>query len=656
MSKLFTFYILIVLSLLLVGFAVAQSVPESPTNLTVELMMTNVKLHWDAASGATGYKVYKAIDTLPFVPIALVKITTSYIDPMILPGHVYRYYVTALNYVGESLPSNDVVFTPDGNPPQIQRGVIAGTIIDDTTGLPIPCVRLRFFTPDGFMYFREARTDTFGYYSMHIDTGKYLIYVTKWTYVPEWYDNVQKPQYATIVPVTHGDTSVANFGLTRIPIPPPLRMISVSGTVTDSLTGDPIRGAYVVIMRPNRMVNMIQNHEGSMFGSRSETFLLPDFGTLLGVIRVVRTDSNGNYLAKVPDSLRYVMLAFKLEYIPEFYKDKRTPFDADRLFLTSDTSGINFDLVPNPNIQNSVSGKIKNADGDGVFSKVVLFNITPRGFFPVRCAISDTDGNYSFNYLVKGLYFAKAVPFAYYYPAWYDHDTCGTVCWFNAEPFLVDSVTAGIDICVQPVFNIGLASISGTVVEIQSSEIVQGVTVYAVSKSSNSIVGYDITEDDGIFSIQNLAPDTYTIVVDKEGYNATDTPDYVVSAVNNFTVDDAEISLTSVTVGVEEKTTVVPQKYSLEQNYPNPFNPTTEIRFALPVTSNINISVYNILGQEVATLFTGELPAGNHSVTWNGQNARGTSVGNGVYFYKITANSVGNTNTFTNVKKMMLVK
>ncbi|MDP2209784.1 MAG: carboxypeptidase regulatory-like domain-containing protein [Bacteroidota bacterium] len=651
MFKLTTSFILILLA---VTFVWAQGVPPAPTNLTATDTLMGANLEWNSSAGAFAYRVYKAVDGSPFMQIAQVG-RNHFTDPMVFSGFVYRYFVTAFNHVGESLPSNEVVFTLGGSPPTRPHGIIAGTVVNDSTGNPVPGVRIRFFKTNGFMYFREARTDSLGNYSARLDTGAYFVFASKWTYIPEWFDNSLTRQGAELVAVTEGNTSYANFGLTQVPPPPPPLLVTVSGNVTDSATGAPISGAFVVIMRTNRQVNIMNNYEGTILGNRDETFFLPGFGTLLGVMRVARTDSNGNYDFKVPNNQTYIMLAYKHGYLPEFYNNKTNPFDADRLLITSDISGINFDLVINPNVQNSLAGQVKDADDNGVISKVVLFKKTPRGLFPVRCAITDSVGNYFFNYLYSGYYYAKAVPFANYAPAWYDIDSCGIIRWANADSFFVEGNLTGIDICVNPIIPGGFASIAGTVRETGSTA-VQGVTVYAVSPQTNSIINYDITENDGTFEIQNLAPGSYKIVVDKEGYSSSSEPVYSVSEENNYTVNNAEFSITNITLGAGGDNNIVPSSYSLKQNYPNPFNPSTEIQFGLPLASSVNISVYNILGQQVAILFTGELNAGNHSVIWNGTDAIGKSVSSGIYFYKITANSLNGANQFINVRKMMLIK
>ena len=97
-------------------------------------------------------------------------------------------------------------------------------------------------------------------------------------------------------------------------------------------------------------------------------------------------------------------------------------------------------------------------------------------------------------------------------------------------------------------------------------------------------------------------------------------------------------------VGVETITDV-PNKFLLHQNYPNPFNPTTVISFALPKASDVQLSVFNILGEKVAQLVDGKMVAGNYNVNFNA-----TNLASGIYIYKLKA---GN---FSTVKKMILMK
>lgn len=91
-------------------------------------------------------------------------------------------------------------------------------------------------------------------------------------------------------------------------------------------------------------------------------------------------------------------------------------------------------------------------------------------------------------------------------------------------------------------------------------------------------------------------------------------------------------------------------QFELEANYPNPFNPTTEINYTLSNAGNVELSVYNILGEKVKTLVSQKLTAGRHSVTWNATNDLGVRVATGVYFYKLDMGGQ------VQVRKMLLVK
>jgi hypothetical protein len=100
------------------------------------------------------------------------------------------------------------------------------------------------------------------------------------------------------------------------------------------------------------------------------------------------------------------------------------------------------------------------------------------------------------------------------------------------------------------------------------------------------------------------------------------------------------------TVGIqEEETENIATSFSLAQNFPNPFNPTTTIQYSLPQAGNINLKIYNLLGEEVKTLADEYKEAGKHSVQFNANN-----LASGIYFYRIQAGS------FVETKKMTLIK
>ncbi len=110
-------------------------------------------------------------------------------------------------------------------------------------------------------------------------------------------------------------------------------------------------------------------------------------------------------------------------------------------------------------------------------------------------------------------------------------------------------------------------------------------------------------------------------------------------------IDAIEFRGMSGTSQVAKVTPIIPQEFSISQNYPNPFNPVTSINFNLPKACQVDLSVFNILGQKVATVADGQFEAGMHTVQWNAEQCA-----SGIYFYKIQAGE------FTDSRKMLLLK
>ncbi len=134
---------------------------------------------------------------------------------------------------------------------------------------------------------------------------------------------------------------------------------------------------------------------------------------------------------------------------------------------------------------------------------------------------------------------------------------------------------------------------------------------------------------------------------------------YIVRADNNPLIDTLQLKLNiysagnlywkdstvTVIVGLENFTNSIPVEYKLKQNYPNPFNPTTTIEFDLPKTNEVTLKIFNVLGEEVATLVSDRLSAGSYSYEWDAGG-----LANGVYMYRLQA---GN---YIETRKMVLMK
>jgi hypothetical protein len=106
----------------------------------------------------------------------------------------------------------------------------------------------------------------------------------------------------------------------------------------------------------------------------------------------------------------------------------------------------------------------------------------------------------------------------------------------------------------------------------------------------------------------------------------------------------------NILTGVEAAGEGTPSMFWLGQNYPNPFNPTTMIQLSVPARGRVELVVFNILGQKVRSLFSGDQQDGIRVVQFDGRDDRGNILPSGIYLYRLTAG------TFADSKKMLLVR
>ena len=144
-----------------------------------------------------------------------------------------------------------------------------------------------------------------------------------------------------------------------------------------------------------------------------------------------------------------------------------------------------------------------------------------------------------------------------------------------------------------------------------------------------------------------VMPDTATYSY--EALTTTEAPSFILVGVtdddsSSVQIDELWYNETPTGLGISDEAPIA-SRYELGQNYPNPFNPTTHIRFNIPETANAKLTVFNVMGEEVATLVNGVMQAGGHTVSWNA-----ASMPTGVYFYQLES---GN---FSQTKKLLLVK
>jgi hypothetical protein len=665
---------LVLLSSLLIlalGALAQGTVLPVPTDLRAELAptmgpMPAVMLTWRAPEGPWGFSVYRSeADTTRFIRLAFTK-NRSFIDPRVANGVLYFYRVRTAtigpdSQLVESPPSNTVRFVLPVPPPPRPKGEIVGEVKDDASGRPIPGIALRFFYqgPSIAIYPPpSAFTDSLGRYRAVLDTGSYLVraepppYPTfAPTWIPEWFDNVQDIRLATPVVVAPGSSFRANFALAR-PVPP--KQVTIEGTVTNdvgmlTVVSTPLRGAMVVIMRP---VPQATNTDPMALDASAT---VDGLGFCPGIVWRGMTDSLGHYKALLPAGA-YIAVASKPGFLPEYYKEKINPLQADVIKADGNVSGIDFTLALIPVPQNSVSGMVRDSTGNGIPSRIVLFPLVRNTSWTmikpaIRFGHTDSTGSYKIDRVAGGKYFVLAIPFRAYGPAFYKAGEYGVWNWQKADTVLASGEVTGIDIGVVKMYRCGVAALSGRVLSVNGAP-VPGVRVLVLS-AAGDLLGFGVTDDLGTYQVDGLPQAPMVVMYDREGYLAgqqtvSPGPSDVTLSAGDFRLDEI---LTSIHVAP-----FVPSEYQLHQNYPNPFNPSTTITYDMPAAGVARIAIYNILGQEVATILSATVEPGRRTVVWNGVDKDGRGVGSGIYFARFTANGTSGNQLFSQTRKMMLVR
>ncbi len=665
------------------SLASAQSLP-APTNLTAHLQLgdegARIVLMWQSAgmsdrlasvNDGSSFAVFRSVDDTSHFQMRTNDgvSETSFSDRDIMPGHTYYYYVESIQSQDGSQsmsgPSNIASVAYLSGVASGPHGAIEGTVTDSVTGKPLVGVLVAFYrvTSDEDRD-NHTWTDSMGHYHATLDSGSYLVRakafgveMESWVmmsipvglYATEWYDDATDAAHATPVHVGDSTSFTADFDLH--PIVPPME-VSINGTVTDT-AGSPLAGASVVFSRTMGETEEMDGSDGDHSGWHSEDMDIEGFGQWEGGLWRGKTDSMGHYTAHIITGRTYTAFAFKQGYLPQFYKDEQDPRNADPIVVSGDTSGFDFSLAPKPVYANSVSGMVHDSSGAGVGARVILLSV-PKGseHETGRFVSTDSTGSYSIANIPPGTYFVFVVPFSHYSPAFYKANECGVREWQMADTVTVSATSnlTGLDVCVNPFAGSGMGHVDGKVASTTGP--LPGVNVFALN-ASGAAVGYSVSDAMGGYSLANLPPGNLTVLADQPGYRMAEGS--VLLAAGQSSAGPVFLSLNAVPTSVNPGSTL-PGAYTLGQNYPNPFNPTTEIQYALPAPSSVQLIVYNLLGQEVARLANGVEAAGTHSVRWDGRDRAGHSVASGIYLYRLHAVGLAGGGTFSSVHKMVVLR
>lgn len=621
--------------------------PPTPTNLVAQNVSNEeptVSLMWQTRPGSWNYRIYRSQGDSSHFEREGWSSMPSFHDHEVLLNHTYYYYVTSVVFqettIVESQRSNIAGVTVSTSHP---NATIAGTVTADVNGEPIANVNIRVFRLNLQPYWSAPTiTNQNGQYLVQVDTGAYFIKaepsLNPQQYAPEWYNNAPDPSHATPIHIATGDTSTADFSLSSTS---PISMVFANGRVNDE-DGHPLQNASIVFMRTMQEMNYLATATGQTPGLGSEEQVIPGLGYTRGVIGWGQTDQFGLYHILVVAGGSYIVAAARPGFLTEYYNNHYDPTEADIITVANDTSGLDFTLREYPDAQNSVRGVVRDSSGQPVPSRVILFPKPPGTQPPptTRVVHSDSLGNFLFTHVSAGVYDALAVPYSNFTPSFYKENSFGVIHWQEADSIIAAGLVSDINIGSVLIQSPGLVRITGTVTGSNGGPIPGG---RVVARTIDGItVGYGVSDATGTYAMDAVPTGEITVLGDRMGFASAQGT--VVVPQNTYVVNSNLILGSNGTTSVTGQS-ARPYIFELDQSFPNPFNPTTTIRYSIPERSRVVLKVFNVIGQEVATLVDAVEDGGFKSVRFDA-----SALTSGLYFYRLEAEGS------VEVMKMLLLK
>jgi hypothetical protein len=181
---------------------------------------------------------------------------------------------------------------------------------------------------------------------------------------------------------------------------------------------------------------------------------------------------------------------------------------------------------------------------------------------------------------------------------------------------------------IQPIFNANCTGCHGS----------SGGLSLAAGVSYNNLVGIPSNQQPSINLVEPEDPANsylYMKITGAEGISGQRMPIGGQLSNADITTIETWINEGALVTGIEEPMAAHAKSFNLFRNYPNPFNPSTTISFSLNAVSDIRLQIYNLNGQLITTIASGQHPVGLHEYQWNGTDANGKSVASGIYIYAL---------------------
>ena len=367
------------------------------------------------------------------------------------------------------------------------------------------------------------------------------------------------------------------------------------------------------------------------------------------------TDASGNYSSPLPEG-KYTIAAEKEGYRVTYYYMTHDPYFAQEIEIDSgQVVNLNLQLPALSASGLSVSGLVYDSTGNTLLDKGVV--VVRKGTHVPSLAkyeLGDTtvytgfvkqDGSFSVDVENDGFYFVQAYS-NYFLPGYYNDEGNASVFWQDADSLLINSSIVNKDLYLSRDSSFGGGTAIGNISFNNKRETdFRGITIFAEDMNGNNYTSYNFGKETGTFNVYNLPYGTYRLVAQQVG-SPNGYSNYFTIDVLNPVIGNIIINFDLTDIKDEE---ILAEEFVLHQNYPNPFNPSTKISWHSAASSHQSIKVYDILGNEIATLVDEYRPAGTYEVEFSQASGIGKRA-SGIYFYQLKIGS------FIQTKKMLLLK
>ncbi len=354
------------------------------------------------------------------------------------------------------------------------------------------------------------------------------------------------------------------------------------------------------------------------------------------IIHSTTTDKYGYYSAILPPG-SYTIAAEKDSFYVTFFGQQFDPVNAEFVILEEDsTRNADIILTPHINTPNSVSGAIYDSVSGAPLRKGIVIikggSHTPTKIMNGSGDLIDENytafikdgGTYEIKNIVKpDNYYIQSFS-DYFIPSYYSSSGTSQIFWQNADSVQIDSSLTNFNISMQRDSSLGGGNALGSVSVNTRGDTISDVIIYAQPVNNDSLAfNYAFTSQDGNFNVPFLPYGEYRLVAQKIGYGDGFSSTFIVDSANTV-IKNLNITLYPNSIDDDP---FIPDDHVLLYNYPNPFNPSTTIGFILPFSSDVELKVFNVLGEEVKVFLKNYLTAGNYEINFNAGE-----LNSGVYF------------------------